>query len=408
MQVHADGPRGQSCGRGNLRAGHSLNQAERQRFAIGIRQLANDGENRVGVRSIAVAGGQVLREGVERRAAAQVIHGSVAGNGREPPAEGRGVLQRRQLAERQEKDVVDDVVDLEPFDAGERDAVHHGCVAGVQRRERGTVALLCGRHERDPLGVSGLGVERRQRVRFHVDTPLPSEDTTTAATTFRPPQALAGHGRHRCCGDQRIRIAVYTMSEFVDRLRAFALAMGAPGLFVVAFLDSSFLSLPEINDLLLVFMVTQHKERMVLYAATATLGSLAGCLVLYYIGRKGDQWVARRFSPARVERAMATFRRYGVMAVLIPSLLPPPAPFKVFVLLAGVAGISMSRFAIAILIGRGLRYFIEGYLALKYGDQAMDFMRENSKPVGLAVVALLLVGLAAWVLVKRSRQPKRL
>src|SRR5262245_16306412 len=117
------------------------------------------------------------------------------------------------------------------------------------------------------------------------------------------------------------------MSKFVDGVQAFALGLGAPGLFLIGFLDSSFLSLPEINDLLLFAMVTQHKARMPIYATASTLGSIAGCLVLYYIGRKGDEWVTRRFSAARVQKTMATFQRYGVMAVLIPSILPPPAPF---------------------------------------------------------------------------------
>jgi len=198
------------------------------------------------------------------------------------------------------------------------------------------------------------------------------------------------------------------MGRFVDRVQAFALALGGPGLFVVAFLDSSFLSLPEINDLLLIFMVTQHKSRMAYYATCATLGSIAGCLVLYYVGRKGDQWVSRRFSAARVERALAAFQRYGVMAVLIPSLLPPPAPFKVFVLLAGIADISVGRFVAAIAIGRGIRYFGEGLLAVWYGDQAMAFVRDNGKIVALVLVALLVVGLAVYLFVKRIKSPNRL
>src|SRR5262245_51699451 len=138
------------------------------------------------------------------------------------------------------------------------------------------------------------------------------------------------------------------MGRFLDRIQAFALALGGPGLFIVAFLDSSFLSLPELNDLLLIWMVTAHRERMVFYATCATLGSIARCLVLYYIGRKGDEWVMRNFSAERLERATATFQRFGLWAVLIPALLPPPAPFKIFVLLAGVAGISIRRFVLAI------------------------------------------------------------
>jgi membrane protein YqaA with SNARE-associated domain len=197
------------------------------------------------------------------------------------------------------------------------------------------------------------------------------------------------------------------LSRFVSWLESVALGLGAPGLFVVAFLDSSFLSLPEINDLLLVWMVTRHKARMVLYATSATLGSIAGCLVLYYVGRKGgDAVVRKRFHSASVDRAVATVQRYGVIAVLIPSLLPPPAPFKIFVLLAGVAQINVGRFALAIGIGRGIRYFGEGLLAVWYGEQALEFMHANARAVGLAMVGLLVAALAGYVIWTRSRGPK--
>ena len=197
------------------------------------------------------------------------------------------------------------------------------------------------------------------------------------------------------------------MRGILERVQALAMSFGAPGLFVVAFLDSSFLSLPEINDLLLVWMVTQHKSRMVLYATAATLGSVAGCLVLYYVGRKGgDAVVRKRFNSAAVDRAVATVQRYGVLAVLIPSLLPPPAPFKIFVLLAGVAHIPVSRFAIAIGVGRGVRYFGEGFLALRYGDQTMAFVHENGRMVSIALVALLVAGLGGYLLWSRTHRRK--
>src|SRR2546427_4236182 len=103
------------------------------------------------------------------------------------------------------------------------------------------------------------------------------------------------------------------MGRIVHKIRAFALAAGAPGLFLVAFLDSSVLSLPEITDLLVIWMVTQHKARFVLYAASATAGSIAGCLVMYYLGRKGgDALVRRRLRNTRVGPALAAFRRHGI------------------------------------------------------------------------------------------------
>src|SRR5690349_13372840 len=151
------------------------------------------------------------------------------------------------------------------------------------------------------------------------------------------------------------------MGDFVRRLRVLALALGAPGLFLIAFLGSSFLSLPEIADILVVYMVTQHKHRMLLYVTATLLGSLAGCLVMYYIGLKGGKALARkRFGGNMVERAAAALQRHGIMTVLIPSLLPPPAPFKIFVLLAGAVGIGLTQFTIAIVIGRGARYLLLG------------------------------------------------
>jgi membrane protein YqaA with SNARE-associated domain len=197
------------------------------------------------------------------------------------------------------------------------------------------------------------------------------------------------------------------LAAVADWVQSFAVSLGAPGLFIIAFLDSSILSLPEINDLLLVFMVTQHEARMPLYAASSTLGSVAGCLLLYYVGRKGgDTIVRKRFKSAAVDHALATVQRYGIMAVIIPSLLPPPAPFKIFVLLAGVAGISVGRFSLAVGIGRGARYFGEGLLALWYGQQAMAFIRENARPVSIAVAVLAAAGFVGYLLWARTQREK--
>ena len=189
------------------------------------------------------------------------------------------------------------------------------------------------------------------------------------------------------------------MGRIVARVQALALALGAPGLFLVALLDSSILSLPEIADLLVIWMVVQHHERLVLYAASATLGSVAGCLALYYLGRKGgDALVRKRFRSTTVDKALAVFQRYGVMAVLIPSILPPPAPFKIFVLLAGVAEIGPGKFATTVAVGRGARYFAEGLLALRYGEQTMVFMRQHGGAVSLGLAACLAIALAGYVI----------
>jgi len=197
------------------------------------------------------------------------------------------------------------------------------------------------------------------------------------------------------------------MSHVIAWARRVVLAWGAPGLFVIAFLDASFLSLPEINDLLLVWMITHHKHRFLMYATASTLGSIAGCLVLYYLGRKGGEALARkRFGGPRVERTLAACRRFGVMAVLIPAILPPPAPFKVFVLLAGLAEISAGRFITAVAIGRGVRYYGEGLLALRYGDRTFAYMRDNGVAVSLAAAGVLVAGLVIYIVASKARGRK--
>jgi membrane protein YqaA with SNARE-associated domain len=197
------------------------------------------------------------------------------------------------------------------------------------------------------------------------------------------------------------------MSKIVGALQGFALALGAPGLFIIGFLDSSFVPLPELNDLLLVLMVTTHKPRMPLYAAAAVLGSLAGCLTLYYIGRRGGAaLVGRRFSSGRIERTVATLQRYGVVSVLVPCLLPPPAPFKIFMLLAGVAGISVSRFTAAIVIGRSIRFFGLGFLAVRFGDAALELLRERGNTVAYGLIGFLLGVLALYLLWTKARGRK--
>src|SRR3954471_21120001 len=109
------------------------------------------------------------------------------------------------------------------------------------------------------------------------------------------------------------------MSEIVERLQALALVWGAPGLALVAFLDSSFLPLPGITDILLIVLVTRHRDTMLLYVAAAVAGSVAGCLMMHAIGKKGGEaLVRRRFTGPRIEKATESLRRHGVMAVLIP------------------------------------------------------------------------------------------
>jgi membrane protein YqaA with SNARE-associated domain len=197
------------------------------------------------------------------------------------------------------------------------------------------------------------------------------------------------------------------MARITAWIEAFALSIGGPGLFIIAFLDSSFLSFPEINDLLLILMVVGNPERMVYYASMATLGSIAGCLALYFVGRRGGEALMRkRFKGGHVERAASMMRKYGAMALLVPALLPPPAPFKIFVLLGGVANIPLRTFVSAIAAGRGIRYFGEGILAVLWGKEALDYLNENGKTVALALGVVTLIGGVAYYVWQTRRRAR--
>ena len=187
------------------------------------------------------------------------------------------------------------------------------------------------------------------------------------------------------------------MKAFISWIYGLALSLGGPGLFAIAFLDSSFVSLPQINDILVVLMVVADKSRMPYYALMATAGSVAGCYVIYYLAKKGGEaFLRRRVNPERMTRTLALYKRHGLMALMVPALLPPPAPFKLFVLMGGVAGVRPLHFVLAIAIARGARYLALGVLAIYYGDTALALMQTRGRDVALALVALLLVGAFAW------------
>src|SRR5688572_18005384 len=174
------------------------------------------------------------------------------------------------------------------------------------------------------------------------------------------------------------------MARFLAWVQEWAVALGGPGLFVISFLDSSFLSFPEVTDVLIVLLVANHPERFLWYTALPTLGSIAGSYAIYALARRGgDAFLRKRLSKSHVERAFAIFRKYGVLAVAVPSILPPPVPFKLFVLTAGAAGVRPLEFLAAVTIGRGIRYGGEGLLALWYGEWALNFLKTNARTVSL-------------------------
>jgi membrane protein YqaA with SNARE-associated domain len=166
-------------------------------------------------------------------------------------------------------------------------------------------------------------------------------------------------------------------------------ALGAGGIFLAAFLDSSFVSLPLINDFLVVEMSVLRPARMPLYAAVATLGSLAGCLLLFFLARKGGEVYFHRHAGGRAARVRAWLRRYEFLAIAVPAILPPPMPFKLFVLGAGVFQGEVGTFSMALVVGRGFRYFALGFLAVRYGENAQRALAEHKLAFVLAALAFV-------------------
>jgi membrane protein YqaA with SNARE-associated domain len=166
---------------------------------------------------------------------------------------------------------------------------------------------------------------------------------------------------------------------------------------VLAMCDSSFVSLPEVNDVLLMTFAINDPEGMVKFALLTTFGSVIGCSLLYAVGRKGGEALLRKtFADERLAKVQGWYQRHGLLAVIIPSLLPPPTPFKIFVLSAGTFGISWPKFLTAVIIGRGIRYFSEGILAVMYGPAAILFVQRNYGKVGLAIAIVIVASVLVF------------
>ncbi len=185
------------------------------------------------------------------------------------------------------------------------------------------------------------------------------------------------------------------------------MGLGAPGLFLLAFLDSSVLALPELVDVLIIWMVIAHPDRWLLYGGMATAGSVAGCYMLYALARRGGEvFLRKRLRDAHIDRAMALFQRYGVFSLVVPSLMPPPVPFKPFILMAGVAGMPPVRFLASVTAGRGLRYVGEALLALWYGQKTLTYIHENVGWVLLLAAGAITAGALIYY-AYRKLSPKR-
>jgi membrane protein YqaA with SNARE-associated domain len=187
--------------------------------------------------------------------------------------------------------------------------------------------------------------------------------------------------------------------KWLTRLSEYLITFGAFGLFTVALLDSTFVPLPSSADALMLLLTTANPSWMLLYAFMATSGSALGCWILYLISRRAGARALRRFSEAKQQRVKSLIERYDMIAVLVATLLPPPFPFKLFVVTAGVFRFSLLRFMLAIIAGRAFRFLLEGYFAVRYGVEAKAILAKYYPWIGLGLVVaiVLFVFVRRWI-----------
>jgi membrane protein YqaA with SNARE-associated domain len=199
-----------------------------------------------------------------------------------------------------------------------------------------------------------------------------------------------------------------SLTGWKQEIVLFAGTLGAPGLFLISFLDSSILTFPLINDLLLIELSMQHPARMPLYASMATIGSVLGCVLLYFLARKGGEAVYHKRAGHRGQVIRHWVETNGFAGMLLAALLPPPTPFKFFVLAAGVFEVPLWSYTSAIALARTIRYFAVGYLAIRYGNNALPFLAQHKWQVAITVIIFVAVSYLLSRLILRERAHHKL
>jgi membrane protein YqaA with SNARE-associated domain len=180
--------------------------------------------------------------------------------------------------------------------------------------------------------------------------------------------------------------------------------LAAPAMIIIGALDSSLLSLPEINDYLVVGRCYKYPTAAFYFPLFAATGSVVGCFLLYSIVRRGGQAVLRkRFKLENIQRVEKAYERFGFLAIGIPAILPPPLPFKIFVATAGAMEYPRWKFLLTVMIARSVRYYVEGILAVYYGRRVLLFIRDNGLVVVSIVATLVLIGVIIYLLINRRR-----
>jgi membrane protein YqaA with SNARE-associated domain len=187
-------------------------------------------------------------------------------------------------------------------------------------------------------------------------------------------------------------------------LLPFLAKFGIWGIGTLALLDSS--SIPVPMDAFLAFSVWHDKSRFVLYCLAGAAGSAIGGLLPYGLGRAGGElFLLKRVNRDRFEAMRTRFEKQEFLAMMIPSMLPPPTPWKIFAFAAGVFEMRVLPFMLAVFCGRMVRWLVLSLLVLKLGPGAVDVVAHHALPL-MGVVGLLAVGGFAWWWFRKKRTGK--
>jgi membrane protein YqaA with SNARE-associated domain len=203
-----------------------------------------------------------------------------------------------------------------------------------------------------------------------------------------------------------LKTLIHKITGGLTKFSHYLVSFGPFGLLAIAFLDSVMIPMPGGVDAVLLLLSASRPSWVLIYVAAAVVGSTAGCVVLYYISRKAGHRALARFSESKQKRVKDLIDRYDVLSVLVASLLPPPFPFKLFVVSAGVFRLSLARFTVAIAAGRTFRYLLEGYLAARYGEHAKEILGRYYPVIGLGLALLIVIVFVGKNLLKRSQAPE--
>ena len=177
------------------------------------------------------------------------------------------------------------------------------------------------------------------------------------------------------------------------------MAWGPLGILLLAILDSSGVPVAGVFDALLILIAVKRPEVAWLCAGLAVLGSTVGNTVLYWMAQKGGRRFMEKAAPeGRAAKFQIWFRRYGMVTVFVPALVPIPMPLKLFVISAGVLGTSRSEFIGVVLLARFLRYFGEAWLGIRLGQDSSKFITSHGLDflAGAVLLALALYGFILW------------